>query len=63
MFGDGLVQRFDAEFRVHRVRQPPTQYLARGPTHDRDNLLFEALPCLLVLVTLQQHAVSPTEIH
>jgi len=31
---DGLVQRFDAEVGMHRIRQPPTQHLARCPIHD-----------------------------
>ena len=36
--GDGFIQRIYAEVRMHRVRQPPTQDLARGPIHDRDQI-------------------------
>ena len=38
VFGDGFVQSIDAEVRVHRVTQPPTQDLACGPVHDRHEI-------------------------
>ena len=33
--GKGVLQGFDAELRVHRVRKSPGQHLARRPIHDR----------------------------
>src|SRR3954447_19276589 len=33
-----LLQRLDAEVRVHRVRDLPGQHLARGPVHHRNQI-------------------------
>jgi len=34
VFGQGIFQRLDTEFGLHRVAEPPGQNLARGPVHD-----------------------------
>src|SRR6476659_10439114 len=33
-----LLQRLNAEIRIHRVRDPPRQHLARGPIHYRNQI-------------------------
>ena len=33
-----FLQSLDAEFRVHRVRQPPGEHLPRRSVHDRDEI-------------------------
>src|SRR5271163_1582458 len=38
----GLIQRVEAETRVHRIRQPPGQHRAAGPVDDRHQIEMTA---------------------